>query len=77
MGQNFNPNFFKIISGVTSHREGYKTIKIELDKDASDWLCKAMALQVSQTAKGDADLLPQMEQLQLEIVKAWEAFRPV
>jgi hypothetical protein len=70
---NYNPHFFKIVGPVVSSREGYKTIKIELDYEASDWLCKAMALQV---AKQDAELQEQYEQLQQEVIKAWEAFRP-
>jgi len=68
-----NPNFFKVVGPVVSSREGYKTIKIELDMEASDWLCKAMALQV---AKNDSEFGPQYEQLQKEVIKAWEAFRP-
>lgn len=73
MVQNYNPNFFKIIGPVTSHREGYTTIDIRLDIEASDWLCKAMALQV---AKSEGDEQELYMRLQNEVIKVWEAFRP-
>jgi hypothetical protein len=75
----FNPTFFKIVGPVISNRDGYKTIKIELDMEASDWLCKAAASLVQRTvqgSEGEKEFLPQYEQLQQEIVKAWEAFHP-
>ena len=65
--------YFKVIGPVESHRNGTKTVKIELEMQASDFLCKAMALQV---AKNDDEHGAEYEELQKQVIRAWEVFRP-
>jgi hypothetical protein len=70
--------YFKIISPVIIPKDGSPTVKIELEKTASDWLCKAISLLVQRAAAGgaDAEHVADFEELQQQVIKAWEIFRP-
>jgi hypothetical protein len=70
--------YFKIVGPVESFEDGRTVVTLQLEKNASDWLCKAMSFLVTKTQSGsaDADHLPKYEQLQKEVIKAWEQFHP-